>query len=83
MPSNTINSTPVPPSRERRGELKQTFHYCDENKDGRIQYSEFVSLLDQLEAGMSEQDCLIGFREVDTDHDGSIDFDEFLAWWTE
>ena len=34
-----------------------------------------------LDAGMSEAECRIGFREIDTDLDGAIEFDEFMAWW--
>ena len=25
----------------------------------------------------------IGFKDIDTNDDGLIDFDEFVAWWTE
>ena len=31
---------------------------------------------------MDQQDCRLGFREIDTDGDGAIEFDEFVAWWT-
>jgi Ca2+-binding EF-hand superfamily protein len=30
---------------------------------------------------MSEEECRIGFEEIDTDADGAITFDEFKAWW--
>ncbi|MDB6092273.1 MAG: hypothetical protein JWN85_5057, partial [Gammaproteobacteria bacterium] len=29
------------------------------------------------------EDLQIGFDEIDTNRDGSIDFDEFAAWWNE
>ena len=64
-------------------ELRESFHACDTNKDGQIQYDEFVALLDNLGAQMSERDCRIGFAEVDTDNDGLIDYGEFATWWTD
>jgi Ca2+-binding EF-hand superfamily protein len=30
---------------------------------------------------MSNNDIRTGFAEIDTDHDGAIEFDEFVAWW--
>jgi Ca2+-binding EF-hand superfamily protein len=62
-------------------ELRQAFTLADRDRDGRIDAVEFEQLLDDLEAGMSQQDLAIGFREVDTDHDGFIDCREFMEWW--
>ena len=36
-----------------------------------------------LEAGLTAEECRIGFDEIDTDNDGAIDFEEFAAWWRE
>ena len=69
-------------SREQRDELHKDFAYNDKNKDGRISLPEFRALLADLEADVSDQESRIGFQSVDTDHDGSIDFEEFVAWWT-
>jgi len=62
-------------------ELREAFLAADEDQDGRINFAEFEGLLRDLEAGMSQQDLAIGFREVDTDHDGLIDSVEFMEWW--
>ena len=64
-------------------ELKENFDQADSDGDGRINFAEFSSLLQDLEAGMSAEDLRIGFHEIDTDHDGLIDLREFIAWWTE
>jgi Ca2+-binding EF-hand superfamily protein len=62
-------------------ELRAAFTASDHDRDGRISFVEFEHLLANLDAGMSKQDLTIGFREVDTDHDGLIDAQEFIEWW--
>jgi len=62
-------------------ELSESFRYNDANKDGLIEFAEFVEMLGQLEAEASNDEARIGFDEVDTDDDGAISFDEFVAWW--
>lgn len=64
-------------------ELRREFKRVDRDLDDRISYAEFKDLLDGLGAEMSEQEVHLGFREVDTDKDGKIDLQEFIAWWTE
>jgi Ca2+-binding EF-hand superfamily protein len=62
-------------------ELEETFAYNDANNDGKIEYQEFVAMLDALEAGMKADEARVGFDEIDTDNDGSIELDEFIDWW--
>ncbi|MBL8201521.1 MAG: EF-hand domain-containing protein [Chromatiales bacterium] len=62
-------------------ELSESFRYNDTNKDGLIGFAEFVEMLGQLEADVGDDEARIGFDEVDTDDDGAISFDEFVAWW--
>jgi len=64
-------------------ELKENFEQADSDGDSRITFAEFSSLLVDLEAGMTVDELRIGFHEIDTDHDGLIDLQEFIAWWTE
>lgn len=67
---------------EQLEELREDFDFNDSNRDGRIQYREFVALLGGLEADVSDEESRIGFDEIDTDDDGVIGFEEFVAWWT-
>jgi Ca2+-binding EF-hand superfamily protein len=68
---------------EREDELRMLFQGCDSNGNGSLQFSEFVTLLENLGAGMGAEECTIGFTEIDTDRDGRINFAEFLRWWEE
>ena len=71
------------PNEEQLDELREAFDYNDRDNDGRIQLDEFSDMLDELEAGMSGKEIEIGFKDIDTNDDGLIDFAEFVAWWTE
>ncbi|HZL92625.1 MAG TPA: EF-hand domain-containing protein [Vicinamibacterales bacterium] len=71
------------PSEEQLEELRETFDYNDRDEDGSIEADEFIDMLDELEANMSEEEAKIGFQDIDTNDDGLIDFKEFVAWWTE
>jgi Ca2+-binding EF-hand superfamily protein len=71
------------PNEEELDELREAFDYNDRDSDGRIQLDEFAAMLDELEADMSPNDVEIGFKDIDTNDDGLIDFTEFVAWWAE
>jgi Ca2+-binding EF-hand superfamily protein len=71
------------PSPEELDELREAFDYNDRDGDGRMQVDEFSAMLDELEAEMTPKDIEIGFKDIDTNDDGLIDFGEFVAWWTE
>jgi calmodulin len=67
---------------DERAELREAFDYNDRNADGMIQLEEFLEMLEDLEAGVSDREARIGFQDIDTNDDGLIDFGEFVAWWT-
>jgi Ca2+-binding EF-hand superfamily protein len=71
------------PSEEQLDELREAFDYNDRDGDGRIELAEFSAMLDELEADMSAKEIEIGFKDIDTNDDGLIDFGEFVDWWTE
>ena len=71
------------PTEEELDELREAFDYNDRDGDGRIQLDEFSAMLDELEAQMTGGDIEIGFQDIDTNDDGLIDFQEFVAWWGE
>jgi Ca2+-binding EF-hand superfamily protein len=71
------------PTTEEIEELREGFSYNDSNGDGRIDFSEFVAMLKDLEANVAPDEARIGFDLIDTDNDRSIEFDEFMEWWSE
>jgi calmodulin/calcium-binding protein CML/plastin-2 len=71
------------PNEEELDELREAFDYNDRDGDGRIQLDEFSAMLDELEADMSRSEVEIGFKDIDTNDDGLVDFEEFVAWWSE
>jgi calmodulin/calcium-binding protein CML/plastin-2 len=71
------------PSEEELDELREAFDYNDRDTDGMIQLDEFAEMLDELEAEMTEAEVRTGFSDIDTNDDGLIDFNEFVAWWHE
>lgn len=67
----------------QQDELREAFEYNDRDGDGRIELEEFILMLDELEAGMSDREARTGFNEIDSNDDGLIDLREFVAWWRE
>ena len=61
--------------------LSEDFDYYDRDCDGLMEYAEFILFMDAIDAGLSEDECRSGFRAIDADLDGVIEFDEFLEWW--
>ena len=66
---------------EERAELKESFDFNDSDGNGKIDFVEFVAMLEGLEAGIDAAQAQIGFGTIDTDGDGMINFDEFVEWW--
>ncbi len=72
----------VQPGAEERGRLREDFDYNDLNKDGRLTLGEFIRYMQNVDGNMTVEECEIGFDQMDSNRNGAIEFDEFLAWWT-
>ena len=64
-------------------EIKEIFDHFDTNNNGVIESHEFGSMLRALDENISEDEIAAGVRELDDNHNGVIDFDEFLEWWAD
>ena len=67
---------------EQRREYKKVFEQYDTDDNDCIDWDEFRKLLNELGEDMSLEDKLASFNDVDTNHSGRIDFEEFIAWWS-
>jgi calmodulin len=64
-------------------ELRAKFARYDRDGDGAMSFLEFSQLLEDLGETLSEDEQLLAFDATDGDEDGTIGFDEFVAWWTD
>jgi Ca2+-binding EF-hand superfamily protein len=70
----------VRPGAEEKGRLREDFDFNDLNHDGRLTLGEFIRFMKSVDEDMTAGECQVGFEEIDTDRDGAIQFDEFVAW---
>lgn len=68
---------------EELAEIRAEFKLCDLDKSGRLDIDEFYNFVRRLTPEATDEEIEIGFLEIDTSHNGFIDFDEFLNWWQE
>jgi len=73
----------IKPGAEEHGRLREDFDANDLNHDGRLSLGEFIRYMQSVDENMTSEEIQIGFDDIDTNRDGAIEFDEFLAWWTE
>jgi Ca2+-binding EF-hand superfamily protein len=64
-------------------ELRENFDFYDKDGDGKLDREEFAGLMETL--GMVEpgENPSRGFSAIDTDSSGQIEFDEFVAWFSD
>merc|ERR1712190_393578 len=66
------------------GSFSKLFSFFDRDGSGRLEVKEFFNLI-RRDLGLSlrlvpDSAVIAVFSDVDSDHDGSIDLDEFLSW---
>jgi calmodulin len=67
----------------RVAEIEELFENNDTDGNGDIDFDEFAELMRDLDEDLPRSALEVGFREIDTNKDGRINFGEFLAWWLE
>ncbi|TXG64313.1 hypothetical protein EZV62_011307 [Acer yangbiense] len=66
----------------RTRDIQSAFRMFDKNSDGKISAEEILEILQRLGERCNLQDCRKMVRAVDTDGDGMVDIDEFMAMMT-
>lgn len=66
---------------EELDKLKGVFDRFDKDRNGAIDRNEFADFLAAIGKQMSEEKIDEGFRDIDTDGSGVIEFSEFVDWW--
>jgi Ca2+-binding EF-hand superfamily protein len=66
---------------EELAEIDALFAQSDQDNDGQINFTEFKSLVRELDEELSEQELRVGFTATDVNGNGRINIDEFRAWW--
>ena len=64
---------------EQIDELKEAFNSYDHDRDGFISMRELARLFRQLGQNPTEAEILTMIKELDSDHDWMISFDEFVT----
>jgi len=59
-------------------ELKQAFKKFDKNNDGNLSLEELESAIDDFGIGLSKLQMKVLMRDLDTDSDGKINYNEFV-----
>jgi len=66
-------------TKEETAKLQQVFQKLDENKDGKLQYSELLKGFEEYYGDAAKDEVDRIFEMVDVDHSGEIDFSEFVT----
>jgi regulator of nucleoside diphosphate kinase len=62
------------------GEIRDAFDAFDTNRDGLVSIEELLTLMDQIGEALSREEAEDALRRGDTDGDGQLSFDEFIAF---
>ena len=68
-------------SEQKAREVRESFVYFDRDHNGFIVFDEFTELLRVISPESTVQQAAEGFSIIDTDSDGHIGLEEFIAWW--
>eukprot|EP01052_Picozoa_sp_SAG31_P001234 SAG31_NODE_41_length_31342_cov_8.029286_24_plen_519_part_00 len=85
-PKGTQAATTITPStasltEQNRVEIKTIFDAVDKDKSGRLDSEEVRSAAMRLGRFLLPNEVEEGMAEMDTNGDGTVDFDEFADWW--
>ena len=62
-------------------QIRSIFDHYDRDRNGYIDASEWTHFLGVLDPTLSPQEAQAGLLAVDKNHNGRVEFKEFLNWW--
>ena len=62
-------------------EIRRHFEFFDDDKNGYIDFAEYRDMLKLMGQKVSTEEAAESFSTIDTDCDGQVSFEEFVAWW--
>ena len=71
----------MPGRDEELAEIDALLAQADLDHDGQINFTEFKTLVRELDGDMTEAELRIGFTETDVNQNSRVNIDEFRAWW--
>jgi len=63
------------------GDVRETFDRLDTNGDQKLDLKELAELLEGIDFPFDEDEVKKLMKELDTDKDGTVDFEEFATWY--
>lgn len=64
-------------------EVREIFDHYDKNGNGVIEVGELGSLLEALDAKLDKTQLAAAISDLDSNANGRLEFDEFIAWWAD
>lgn len=71
------------PTDEQIAEVREIFNHFDLDGNGTMEARELGKLLTTLGGDEAADEVDAALEALDVDHNGTIDFSEFVAWWTD
>ena len=63
------------------GQIRAIFDHYDRDRNGYIDASEWTNFLGVLDPTLPKEEAHAGLLAVDRNHNGRVEFKEFLKWW--
>lgn len=70
----------VAPKAKDAGDIIKIFQAYDTNNDKIIGKDELAAVLSKLDSSWTDRKVSLLMKEIDSNHDGRIDYEEFVAW---
>ena len=70
----------MPFTADQKIKFREAFNFFDDDKSGQISESELSNVMQKLGYSLNQAQIQTIMNHIDTDHSGSISFEEFLTF---